>query len=45
MRRLTTYPALLHSFAAGNDGDYTCTPSPMQYATIKSGFQSAKNVS
>ncbi|HEV3325628.1 MAG TPA: S8 family serine peptidase [Puia sp.] len=39
-----TYPALLHSFAAGNDGDFTCTPFPLQYATIKSGFQSAKNV-
>ncbi len=39
-----TYPNLLHSFAAGNDGDYTCTPFPLQFATIKSGFQSAKNV-
>ncbi|HET6254759.1 MAG TPA: S8 family serine peptidase [Puia sp.] len=39
-----TYPALLHSFAAGNDGDFTCTPFPLQYATIKSGFQSAKNI-
>jgi hypothetical protein len=38
-----TYPTLLHSFAAGNDGDFTCSPFPIQYATIKSGFQSAKN--
>jgi hypothetical protein len=39
-----TYPTLLHSFAAGNDGDFTCSPFPLQYATIKSGFQSAKNI-
>jgi hypothetical protein len=39
-----TYPTLLHSFAAGNDGDFTCSPFPIQYATIKSGFQSAKNI-
>ena len=39
-----TYPTLLHSFAAGNDGDFTCTPFPLQYATVKSGFQSAKNI-
>ena len=38
------YPTLLHSFAAGNDGDFTCTPFPLQYATVKSGFQSAKNI-
>ncbi|HUB59514.1 MAG TPA: S8 family serine peptidase, partial [Puia sp.] len=39
-----TYPTLLHSFAAGNDGLYTCSPFPLQYYTIKSGFQSAKNI-
>ena len=39
-----TYPTLLHSFAAGNDGDFTCSPFPIQYSTIKSGFQSAKNI-
>ncbi|HEV2355711.1 MAG TPA: S8 family serine peptidase, partial [Puia sp.] len=38
------YPNLLHSFAAGNDGAYTCSPYPLQYATIKSGFQAAKNI-
>ena len=38
------YPQLLHSFAAGNDGTYSCTPFPPQYATVKSGYQSAKNV-
>jgi hypothetical protein len=39
-----TLPNLLHSFAAGNDGVYTCSPFPLQYATVKSGFQCAKNV-
>src|ERR1700722_3981085 len=38
------YPTLLHSFAAGNDGNYTCSPFPTQYSPIKSGFQSAKNI-
>ena len=33
-----------HVFAAGNDGDFTCTPFPFRYATVKSGYQSAKNV-
>jgi Subtilase family/Secretion system C-terminal sorting domain len=42
--QLYTYPSLLHNFAAGNDGDFHCTPFPLQYATVKSGFQSAKNV-
>jgi hypothetical protein len=41
--QLCTYPALMHVFAAGNDGGYTCSPFPPQFATIKSGFQSAKN--
>ena len=39
-----TYPTLLHTFAAGNDGGFTCSPFPHQYGTIKSGFQSAKNI-
>jgi hypothetical protein len=37
-------PSLLHVFAAGNDGVLTCNPFPSSYATIKSGFQCAKNV-
>jgi hypothetical protein len=41
--QLLAYPNLMHVFAAGNDGGYTCTPFPPQFATIKSGFQSAKN--
>ncbi len=38
------YPNLLHVFAVGNDGYITCTPYPASFATIKSGFQTAKNV-
>ncbi|HWB91755.1 MAG TPA: S8 family serine peptidase, partial [Puia sp.] len=37
------YWYLLHVFASGNDGNLTCSPYPGQYATIKSGFQAAKN--
>ena len=42
--QLDTYSTLMHVFAVGNDGGYTCTPYPTQFATVKSGFQSAKNV-
>lgn len=35
---------LFHVFAAGNDGSLTCSPYPQAYATIKSGWQCAKNV-
>lgn len=42
--QLQTYPELLHVFAAGNDGAGTCSPYPPSYATVKSGFQTAKNV-
>ena len=42
--QLYSYPALLHVFASGNDGGFTCSPYPSQFATVKSGFQSAKNV-
>jgi hypothetical protein len=42
--QLYQYPYLLHMFASGNDGSYTCTPFPAQFSTIKSGFQAAKNV-
>ncbi|HEY4109483.1 S8 family serine peptidase [Puia sp.] len=38
------YPQVLHSFASGNDGSSVCTPFPQQYATVKSGYQSAKNI-
>ena len=42
--QLDTYSTLMHVFASGNDGDLTCTPYPYKYATVKSGFQCAKNV-
>jgi hypothetical protein len=42
--QLSTYPTLLHDFAAGNDGGFTCSPLPHQFGTIKSGFQCSKNV-
>lgn len=38
------YPQLLHAFAAGNDGDNTCTPYPQAYHTVLGGYQSAKNI-
>ena len=39
-----SYPGLLHDFAAGNDGAYTCTPYAAPFYSIKSGFQTAKNI-
>jgi hypothetical protein len=42
--QLYHYPNLLHVFASGNDGFLQCSPFPYQFSTIKSGFQSAKNV-
>ncbi|HTQ28154.1 MAG TPA: S8 family serine peptidase, partial [Puia sp.] len=42
--QLDSFPSLLHVFAAGNDGALTCSPYPLHFATIKSGFQCAKNV-
>ncbi|MEJ7588208.1 MAG: S8 family serine peptidase, partial [Ferruginibacter sp.] len=38
------FPELSHVVAAGNDGGYACAPYPLSYATVKSGWQSAKNV-
>ena len=42
--QMLAYPRLLHVFAAGNDGGITCTPFPASFATIKSGFQTGKNI-
>ncbi|MBS1510657.1 MAG: S8 family serine peptidase [Bacteroidetes bacterium] len=42
--QMKTYDEVLHVFAAGNDGVYTCSPYPGSYATIKTGWQCAKNV-
>ncbi|MFN9710183.1 MAG: S8 family serine peptidase, partial [Bacteroidota bacterium] len=33
-----------HIFAAGNDGELTCSPYPAGFGTIKSGYQTAKNI-
>ena len=43
-QQASDFPKLLHVFASGNDGDYTCSPFPQHYATILSGLQTAKNI-
>ena len=42
--QMTNDPTLLHLFASGNDGSQTCSPYATSFATIKSGFQTGKNV-
>jgi len=42
--QLKQLPKMLHIFAAGNDGRWPCAPYPDSFATVKSGWQSAKNV-
>lgn len=42
--QLKNYAEVLHVFAAGNDGLLTCSGFPASFATIKSGWQTAKNV-
>lgn len=37
-------PFLQHIFAAGNDGQRTCSPYPLSFGTIKSGYQTGKNI-
>lgn len=39
-----SFPQLLHVFASGNDGEFTCSPYPFHYATVLTGLQTAKNV-
>lgn len=43
-QQLYNQPYLQHIFAAGNDGTLTCSPFPLSFGTIKSGYQTAKNV-
>ncbi len=43
-QQLHANPFLQHIFAAGNDGQRTCTPFPLAFRTIKSGYQVGKNV-
>ena len=42
--QMMNYQTVLHVFSAGNDGLYTCSPFPFSYGTVKTGWQSAKNV-
>jgi hypothetical protein len=42
--QMKNYDEVLHVFAAGNDGLSSCSPYPPSFATIKSGWQTAKNV-
>ncbi len=42
--QMKTYEEVLHVFASGNDGGFTCSPYGTSFATIKSGWQCAKNV-
>jgi hypothetical protein len=42
--QMKSYDEVLHVFAAGNDGSFSCSPYPSSFATIKSGWQCAKNV-
>ncbi|MBX2906316.1 MAG: S8 family peptidase [Taibaiella sp.] len=37
------YPTVQHVFAAGNDGELTCTPYPAGYGTLGGGYQPSKN--
>ena len=42
--QMKIYESVLHVFSAGNDGSYTCAPYHTSYGTVKTGWQSAKNV-
>ncbi len=42
--QLQDYNQLLHVVAAGNEGSSSCSPYLPGFATVKSGWQSAKNV-
>ncbi len=42
--QMRDHPKMLHVFASGNDGLFNCTPYPVGYGTMISGFNSAKNV-
>jgi hypothetical protein len=42
--QMVNFPHLIHDFAAGNEGQFTCSPYLPFFATIKSGLQCAKNI-
>lgn len=43
-KQMQQYREILHVVAAGNDGSFSCSPYPTSYGTVKSGWQTAKNV-
>ena len=43
-KQMGSYKQLLHVVAAGNDGALSCAAFPTSFATVKSGWQTAKNV-
>ncbi len=43
-QQMIANPFLQHIFAGGNDGALTCSPYPSSFGTIKSGYQTSKNV-
>ena len=43
-RQMYNNSQLQHVFAAGNDGDLTCSLYPAHFGTLKSGWQCAKNI-
>lgn len=42
--QLRTYDEVMHVIAAGNDGPLGCGGYPVSFATVKSGWQTGKNV-
>jgi hypothetical protein len=42
--QMKNHETVLHVFSAGNDGTYTCSPYPVSFSTVKTGYQCAKNV-
>jgi hypothetical protein len=42
-QQMFSNPQLLHVFAAANDGDMTCSPYPLGYATVTGSYNTAKN--
>ncbi len=42
-QQMFTNPLMEHIFAVGNDGNFTCSPYPYSFATVKSGYQTGKN--
>jgi len=43
-QQMRDFPHLLNVFASANDGNMSCSPYPIGYATIAGAFQCSKNV-